>query len=206
MESNTAAGVYFVVTADERFVKIGFSEHILERFLQVRTIGPGTADARLLGYIPGGRATEDWLHRTFQAHRDVGEWFQYTTEIRDFATRYLIPLADFSRKPQKLEGDVSKVMRQMSMRRRSFGGPPRKAFTCRYCGQSVMGRRQLQAHQGDCSMRPASLGGRPPKPAQCHRCKAVFQSVTKRQAHKCPGFQNEEQTQEDAVRTGLAKD
>lgn len=78
--SRVASGVYFVVNADGRFVKIGFSEHILERFLQVRTIGPGTADARLIGYIPGAKSTEEWLHGAFQKHRDVGEWFHYTPE------------------------------------------------------------------------------------------------------------------------------
>ena len=85
------SGVYFFVTADDRFVKIGYSAKILTRLAQIRTIGPGTAGARLIGYLPGTIETERWLHRRFAALRDSGEWFRYTDEVRDFASSLLPP-------------------------------------------------------------------------------------------------------------------
>lgn len=85
-------GVYFILTKDERYVKIGFSHHIIRRLSQIKTIGPGTAGAKLLGYIPGTYETERWLHELFTEHRDSGEWFRWHPIIQDFAASSLAPL------------------------------------------------------------------------------------------------------------------
>lgn len=86
------AGVYFVVTSDERFVKIGYSATIMRRLVQLRTIGPGTRDARVIGYLPGTPGTEKWLHLKFARHRDSGEWFHYADEVKEFSGA-LLPIA-----------------------------------------------------------------------------------------------------------------
>ncbi|GAC1415908.1 MAG: hypothetical protein NVSMB64_26150 [Candidatus Velthaea sp.] len=78
------SGVYFIVTADERFVKIGYSRDITKRHSQIKTIGPGTSGARLLGYLPGTRSDEDAIHARFKAYRDSGEWFLYNSDVQRF--------------------------------------------------------------------------------------------------------------------------
>jgi len=93
-------GIYFFLTEDERFVKIGYSISIMRRLAQIRTIGPGTRNIRLLGYLPGTRATEEWLHGKFATARDAGEWFHYTDEIRAFATT-LLPVVPVRKVPKR---------------------------------------------------------------------------------------------------------
>ena len=39
--------VYFILTADERFVKIGFSVNLAQSFSAIKMIGPGTRDCRM---------------------------------------------------------------------------------------------------------------------------------------------------------------
>jgi hypothetical protein len=86
------AGVYFILTADEQFVKIGYSARVVRRLGQIQVIGPGTKDARLLGYMPGSFSTERWLHQKFSNFRDSGEWFRYSDEVRTFVESLGLPL------------------------------------------------------------------------------------------------------------------
>jgi hypothetical protein len=75
--------VYFCETHDGQFVKIGYSTSLRSRFGQIeRTLRP--SPIRLLGYIPGSRATELWIHQRFAQHRERGEWFRYGADIREF--------------------------------------------------------------------------------------------------------------------------
>lgn len=101
--SKPAGYVYFIVTADERFVKIGYSAFVMNRLKSIGTIGPGTRDLRLIGYLAGTMATEKELHKQFVAYRDVGEWFHYADEIRKFA-KTLLPPPEILKKAGKVEG------------------------------------------------------------------------------------------------------
>src|SRR5581483_9526077 len=62
--------VCFVATADQKFVRIGFSPRVVRRVSDVRRLGleaiQRTSDPpQILGSIPGTIATEQWLHRKF---------------------------------------------------------------------------------------------------------------------------------------------
>lgn len=74
--------VYFIRSPDGAFVKIGYTkESVLSRFHQ---IGHGLPGLHLLGYLPGTRETETWLHVKFRALQENGEWFRLTPEITSF--------------------------------------------------------------------------------------------------------------------------
>jgi hypothetical protein len=76
-----AGCVYFIETHDRAFVKIGFSTYMYARLNTIKCNCPG---ARLIGYMPGTRATEESLHLKFAAVRGDGEWFTNTEELRAF--------------------------------------------------------------------------------------------------------------------------
>jgi T5orf172 domain len=80
---NQSGFVYFLETHDGQFVKIGFSNSVARRFARISPLMPGL---RVLGYMPGTRATEMWLHGRFAAHRERGEWFRTSDELRNFLT------------------------------------------------------------------------------------------------------------------------
>ena len=83
------SGVYFIVTADEQFVKIGYSARIFQRFAAIRGSSPSTAGARLVGYLAGTRETERKLHAQFAEHKWSGEWFRYVGELLAFSLTIL---------------------------------------------------------------------------------------------------------------------
>ncbi len=75
-ERMTESGyVYFIETKCGRFVKIGYSIDPHRRIGELGTLRPSAFDAHILGFIPGTKATEQWLHSQFQQERDNGEWF-----------------------------------------------------------------------------------------------------------------------------------
>jgi hypothetical protein len=80
MITNETRGlVYFIVFPDSNEVKVGLSTErgIDNRIRHVRTMRAGQR-FHLLKTIPGTRATERILHRTFRTHRIGGEWFRYS--------------------------------------------------------------------------------------------------------------------------------
>jgi hypothetical protein len=72
--------VYFIETEDAQSIKIGFSTSVIRRMSQLGTLMP----FRLIGYFPGTRETERWLHTKFAADWQTGEWFRASDELRQF--------------------------------------------------------------------------------------------------------------------------
>lgn len=72
--------VYFIETEDEQFIKIGFSVRPTMRLQRLSTNNPFRLT--LLGFMPGSRVTERYLHRRFKADQVNGEWFRSSDEIR----------------------------------------------------------------------------------------------------------------------------
>ena len=74
--------VYFIQSPDGEFVKIGYTAGpVMVRFKQIGSLQPGL---KVLGYIPGTRQTEAWLHEKFVALRSTGEWFAQTPGLQKF--------------------------------------------------------------------------------------------------------------------------
>jgi T5orf172 domain-containing protein len=82
-ETEKEGFVYFILNHDGAYMKIGYSSDAPRRFGEVGLLLPGL---RLIGYIPGSKKTESWLHGKFQAHRERGEWFRHTEDLRAFIT------------------------------------------------------------------------------------------------------------------------
>jgi Meiotically up-regulated gene 113 len=76
--------VYFIETTDGAFVKIGYSRAPQTRLSQLGTLRPGNFAIRIIGYLPGTRRTESWLHAKFAEDRDSGEWFRSNDQLRAF--------------------------------------------------------------------------------------------------------------------------
>lgn len=85
--SNRTRGfVYFCLTEDERFVKIGYStkpqiHSKVDNAVALKRYGCGI---RLLGLLPGDSRTENWTQLQFREARDHGKWFEFTNGMRDF--------------------------------------------------------------------------------------------------------------------------
>lgn len=78
--------VYFILAADVRRLKIGFSEnHPSGRMMDLSVGCP--VDLVLLGYRRAGRATEGLLHHKFRDLWVRGEWFKYHARLRRFVER-----------------------------------------------------------------------------------------------------------------------
>lgn len=74
--------VYFIQAGEDGPVKIGTAEDVAARLSELQTGSP--APLQLLGYVSGGRADEQMLHRRFAALRMRGEWFSPAPELIDF--------------------------------------------------------------------------------------------------------------------------
>jgi hypothetical protein len=72
--------VYFIQKPDGT-VKIGYTAFGARARLDALRGASGEDGLRLIRVIDGGRATERWLHRRFDEHRLVGEWFRYHPEM-----------------------------------------------------------------------------------------------------------------------------
>ncbi len=87
--------VYFIGGAG--FVKIGYTNLISKRLAQFQIGSP--VELTLLKTIEAGSASaasalEKRLHRKFSAFRHHGEWFTYSSEIRDFIENPLLEESD----------------------------------------------------------------------------------------------------------------
>lgn len=78
-ERTVGSKVYVLVRGDE--VKIGFT-----RDLERRMAALGHTCADVLATIPGGRQTEQRLHKRLAHLRIRGEWFRVTDELLDVIT------------------------------------------------------------------------------------------------------------------------
>lgn len=90
---------YFVLNSKGE-VKIGFSTNLRARLAALEM----SAGERLslLRMIPGGRATERWLHKRYAPLRQIGEWFTFCPTMLEVIPPDEIP----TRKKQVIRRDV----------------------------------------------------------------------------------------------------
>lgn len=84
--------VYFIQSGQDGPIKIGFTQNVLSRFRALHTSSP--LALRLLGAIPGSRATEKELHRRFSSERIRlnAEWFTPSPELLEMIQTAEMPL------------------------------------------------------------------------------------------------------------------
>ncbi len=73
--------VYFIATADRRYVKIGYTTNITKRLSAVRMGNPEPLD--LLGTVVGDKTDEARWHHLYRLDRAQGEWFRLTPALLD---------------------------------------------------------------------------------------------------------------------------
>jgi hypothetical protein len=74
--------VYFIRSADGAFMKIGFTR--LDVAVRFRQICSGLPGLHLVGYLPGTRHTEVWIHGKFHLLQENGEWFRCEPDLLAF--------------------------------------------------------------------------------------------------------------------------
>jgi hypothetical protein len=74
--------LYFIEAINTGYIKIGRSANPDRRLAQLTTGSPN--QLVLLGKISGGSALEAELHRRFEGHREKGEWFKASSELKEF--------------------------------------------------------------------------------------------------------------------------
>ncbi len=100
LEAAAGAGregyIYFLETSDGKYIKIGFSNNPVRRLWEQKLA------ARLIGFVPGTREVEQWLHKRFAsdlAHRK--EWFHRSSRLEMcidlFRETETMPRAKFQR-------------------------------------------------------------------------------------------------------------
>ena len=70
--------VYFVFCAG--FVKIGTTSSLKKRMSAIQMCAPW--QTRVVGIVPGGRSTEQFLHYVYKEHAIGGEWFRLGDDMR----------------------------------------------------------------------------------------------------------------------------
>lgn len=73
VQPSSVGHVYFFATADERFVKIGWTSDLPRRFKDIQASQP--QPLIFLGALEGPRSDESGWHRYFRSQRAIGEWF-----------------------------------------------------------------------------------------------------------------------------------
>lgn len=74
--------VYFFMTTDGRYVKIGHSSNPFKRIRTVQTGCP--LEIKIIGYFEADRKYEEILHKKFKRCRTHGEWFKLKCELLDY--------------------------------------------------------------------------------------------------------------------------
>lgn len=88
--SHIAECVYFIDTADGKYVKIGYTNNLSAR---IHDIGRYIAYPIVLrGWLPGGRMAEGMLHYKFREFRSFGEWFFRSTYFDGLVDKLLLGL------------------------------------------------------------------------------------------------------------------
>jgi hypothetical protein len=82
VEQSTPQHVYFVRAGRSKRVKIGTTANIHGRLRGIKH--PLIGGLRLLGYVDGGYAKENEMHRRFAEYRIKGEWFRLEGELEKF--------------------------------------------------------------------------------------------------------------------------
>ncbi len=79
--------VYFIFCAG--FVKIGTTSNLKRRLAELQIGAPW--QTRIVGLIPGGRATELFLHFFFRDDSAGGEWFIMSDQLRKIVSEMAVP-------------------------------------------------------------------------------------------------------------------
>jgi hypothetical protein len=159
----TKGHVYFIETEDGHFIKIGFSKHVQIRMSQLGTLRPASFALRPIGSMPAGPQVERWLHEVFAKHRDNGEWFRSTPEIRNFIAS--LPLTPFTMNAQRSQAKP-KVKCSMSLLDDTQYTEPNRESGKKNPAAVALGRRggntraqKLTAEERTASARKAGLAG-----------------------------------------------
>jgi hypothetical protein len=74
--------VYFISTANERAVKIGWSRNVAISLRNLQAANPERL--RLVGVVQAGKAKEAEYHKRFSGQKIRGEWYLLPGSIRGF--------------------------------------------------------------------------------------------------------------------------
>ncbi len=76
-------GVYAVTAAEFDLVKVGMSNNIEKRIMQLASCSP--FDLKLVALIEGaGREKEEWVHQCLTPWHHRGEWFYWAPYVQSF--------------------------------------------------------------------------------------------------------------------------
>lgn len=73
--------VYFVLNPARNAIKIGYTQSLDRRFATLQNASSDKLE--LLGSLEGDKDIERELHARFAEYRGIGEWFNYTDDLRD---------------------------------------------------------------------------------------------------------------------------
>jgi T5orf172 domain-containing protein len=76
--------VYFIATANDSAVKIGWASDVRKRCKELQTGCP--AELYVAYAIPGTKSDETWARSHFDHLKIRGEWLKFHEEVHDFIT------------------------------------------------------------------------------------------------------------------------
>lgn len=91
--------VYFIVTEDEKFVKIGYTNNLKNRMLSIQNGNP--LEIILIRTIKGGMKKEQQIHKYLNKYHYKREWFIYNQEVKN----YINNLSDNDDEPKHMRYD-----------------------------------------------------------------------------------------------------
>lgn len=74
--------IYFIITEDKKYVKIGFTKDLKKRLVALQNANP--TELSVLKTINGGFHEEQIIHRKLSKHHHRLEWFHYNKETGEF--------------------------------------------------------------------------------------------------------------------------
>ncbi len=109
--------IYFVQRHSDDAIKIGYSEFIKNRLMQLKS---NYGDLVVLGVMRGHQKREGEIHKMFSADCIRGEWFNPSREIIDFITAntisYVPPEDDRKRQNIYLEPQILAELKRLAKR------------------------------------------------------------------------------------------
>lgn len=75
--------IYFALAPKLKRVKIGFTSGRVEKRLVSIQVGCPEKIV-IIGAVKGSMSREEELHRKFESHRVIGEWFEYADELKEY--------------------------------------------------------------------------------------------------------------------------
>lgn len=74
--------IYFIVTEDNKFVKIGYTSNLKNRIVNIQNGNP--YELTVIKTIKGGYTKEQLIHKQLHNYHRKGEWFYYNQYVKDF--------------------------------------------------------------------------------------------------------------------------